>query len=103
MTGRGAARPPGTPGRISPARGPRPGLALCRGQPLAFSRVKAACDHAERLIKQSQELVAWAQALAKARADNRRAWPHGQPSRLRREMLHRSEYLRLLAGWRPCR
>lgn len=38
-----------------------------------------------------------AQAVAPARADNRGAWWHGQPSRGRREMLHRSEYFRLLA------
>jgi hypothetical protein len=79
---------PGGPGRSGRCAG---------GQPLALSRMKVAWDHAQRLIKESQELVARAQVLVQARADKRRAWSHGQPSRLRREMLRRSEYLRLLA------
>jgi ANTAR domain len=94
------AAPPARPlaqAAPAPPGASKPGGRCAGDQPLDFSRVKAACDHAQRLIKETQELVARAQALAQARADDRRAWLHDQPSGLPREMLHRSEYLRLLA------
>jgi ANTAR domain len=83
--------PPAAP---APPRAPAPGT----GDPaMILARMQAACDRAQGLITQSHELVAVAQALTQEGTQSRRAPVHGQPSRQRREMLHRSAYLRLLA------
>jgi ANTAR domain-containing protein len=89
-------RPAGRAPQAAPAppQAPAPGTG---DQAMILARAQAACDHAQRLIIQAQELVAVAQVLAQERAQNRRARVHGQPCRLRREMLHRSAYLRLAA------
>jgi ANTAR domain len=64
---------------------------------LTFSRAMAACEHARWLITQSQELRVQARALSQASAERRRTQLHGLPPRLRRDLLQRSAYLRLLA------
>jgi AmiR/NasT family two-component response regulator len=60
-------------------------------------RARAALDQAQQLITEAQELLAQAQVLAPASAESRRALLRGQRSWLRRELLQRSAYVRLLA------
>ena len=77
--------PPGVPGQGARDRAP------------VLSWAMAARCRAQWLIKESQELLAVAQVLVQASAAERRAFLQGQPGRLRREVLQRSDYLRLLA------
>jgi hypothetical protein len=64
---------------------------------MILAQAQAACDRAQWLIIQSQKLMTLAQALTQQGAESRRALARDQPSRLRREMLHRSAHLRLAA------
>src|SRR5689334_6887642 len=88
------------PARRGPQAAPAPPQVPAPGtwdRAMILARAQAACDRAQRLMIQAQELVAVAQALTQEGAERRRALVHGQPSRLRREMLHRSAYWRLVA------
>jgi ANTAR domain len=91
-----AMQPAGQAPQAAPAPPHVPGQGI-GARAMILARAQAACDHAQRLIIQAQELVALAQALTWQGAESRRALMHDQPSRLRREMPHRSAYLRLVA------
>jgi hypothetical protein len=83
-----ASTPSGTRGRCWPD---------AQDWAVIWDRATAAQSRAQQLHEQARILLAQTQVLAQAVEDSARARLRGQPFRVRRNLLQRSEYARLLA------